>query len=168
MEKIYQALAERNGWNYCDIDGRPYFMKDGRYATPDEHTSEEDKELLSTIISEGSMEMKTLIEMCWNHNIKIGGPCSGIKEFHMKNPVCLHFAMIGNQKVLLPLYKRIDDDYPGFDVDYRREETGDRLDIAFSLKDKELTTKQSDVLFELIRKELESILIEQKKSTSHK
>ena len=61
MEEVYKKLAERNGWRFAMQDDRPYFMKDGNYATPDETTSEEDKELLATIISEGSDEMKQLI-----------------------------------------------------------------------------------------------------------
>ena len=42
MEEIYKQLAQRNGWDYSLSDGRPYFMKNGKYATPDETTTEED------------------------------------------------------------------------------------------------------------------------------
>lgn len=57
MEEIYSQLANRNGWSYSLIDGRPYFIKDGKYTVPDETTTEEDKEILANILSEGSKEM---------------------------------------------------------------------------------------------------------------
>lgn len=166
MEEVYKKLAERNGWRFAMQDDRPYFMKDGNYATPDETTSEEDKELLATIISEGSDEMKQLILTCWDNAIRISGPCSGIKEFHKKNPICLHFGMIGQNKILSLLYQRISAVYPGFNVYYREEDN--RLDINYSLKGKELTVIESNTLFEIIRKELESILMDQKGSSSHR
>ena len=53
--ELYKALAERNGWNFSMSNNRPYFMKNGNYAIPDENTSEEDKELLASIIAEGSI-----------------------------------------------------------------------------------------------------------------
>ena len=85
LESIYKALAERNNWSFSwngEVGNRPYFMKNGNYAVPDETTSLEDKELLAEIISEGSNEMKKLIVDCWNNGVKISGPCSGIKEYH--------------------------------------------------------------------------------------
>lgn len=168
MEEIYKKLAERNGWSYSVSDGRPYFMKNGDYAIPDESTSEEDKDLLATIISEGSMEMKTLVLTCWNNNIKIGGPCSGILEFHKKNPVCLHFAMMAQQDIILPLSERLKKDYPGYNVLYRKGEERDRVDVNYSMGDRAITTIYADYIFKSIRKELEGVLQEQKDSVSHK
>jgi hypothetical protein len=168
MEEIYKALALRNGWTYVIQDERPYFMKNGNYATPDETTSDEDKELLATIMSEGSDEMKNLIIICWNNGIKISGPCSGIKEFHNKQPFALHFSMIGSKDLINQLYSRIEELFPDFSLRKSEKNNELRFDINYFLNGKELMKTESDLIFREIRKVLEDILITQKQSTSHK
>ena len=65
MDKIsiYKELAVRNGWDFSmDMEyNRPYFMQNGNYAIPTSNTTQEDKELLASIISEGSDKLKTII-----------------------------------------------------------------------------------------------------------
>lgn len=155
MEKVYKQLAERNGWSYSMDDSRPYFMKNGDYATPDETTSKEDKELLANIISEGSEELAQLILLCWDNNLKISGPCSGIRKFHEKQPFSLHFCLKAPMDIIEPLHKELQEIFPDFDHLVRVKEELARYDINYFLKGKELTQEESDSIFSIIRKQLE-------------
>ena len=109
----YEELAKRNGWDFY-FDERPYFLKDGKYATPDETTSLEDKEMLAKIIAEGSTELESIILLSWENALKVGGPCSGIREAHKNTPIYLHCAIIGDSERLNYLYEMIYPLYPDF------------------------------------------------------
>ena len=155
MEDAYLELAQRNGWNYSNSDGRPYFMKDGNYAIPDETTSEEDKDILANIISEGSIEMAELIKLCWNNNIKISGPCSGIREYHDKPPFSLHFSFMAEKVLIDPLYESLQNIFPAFNHLYRESNGMIRYDIDYYLNGKELTVDESNEIFFIIKKQLQ-------------
>ena len=154
MDDIYKSLAERNNWSYTTDDGRPYFMKDGKYAVPDEKTSEEDKKLLANIISEGSSEMEELILLCWDNGITISGPCSGIREFHSNPPYMLHFSFTGRKDLIGSLYQRLLIVFPNFNHLYRENDDNMRYDINYPLNGIELTTEQSNQIFSTIKEEL--------------
>lgn len=155
MEEVYRKLAERNGWSYSVSDNRPYFMKDGKYVIPDETTSEEDKELLASIISEGSKEMAQLIQLCWDNGIIISGPCSGIREFHDKPPISLHFSFTGKKDIIDSLYNSLKIEFPDFNHMYREVNGMMRYDINYFLNGKELTTKESDMIYSIIKNQLQ-------------
>ncbi len=155
MDELYRSLAERNGWSYSVTDNRPYFMKDGKYAVPDETTSNEDKELLANIISEGSTEMEQLILLCWNNGVNISGPCSGISEFHNKPPHSLHFTFNGNKDLIEPLYQKLLITFPNFKHLCREQNNTIRYDIDYPLNGIELTTEQSNQIFSIIKEEFE-------------
>ena len=158
-EEIYKDLANRNGWEYSFYDGRPYFMKNGNYAEPNEETSEADKIILAEIVSEGSSEMAKLILMCWKNGIKISGPCSGIREFHDKAPISLHFCFIGESDLIGSLYEQLKTVFPSFDHLYRNiNESDDRYDINFYLGDKELSKEESDFIFSIINNQLSMVI----------
>ncbi len=154
MEEIYRELAKRNGWSYSVSDGRPYFMKNGKYAIPDETTTEEDKELLANIVSEGSIEMAQLILLCWNNGIIISGPCSGIREFHENSPFSLHFSFKASKDLINPLIACLQETFPEFKHMYREENGLIRYDIDYPLKGKELTVAESDEIFSIIKEQL--------------
>ena len=158
MENVYEELAQRNKWEYNLQDGRPYFLKDGKYAVPDENTTIEDKELLANILSEGSDEMAKLILDCWDNNIGISGPCSGIEEFHNEHPFALHFTFIAPKKLIKPLYDSIRTVFPDFDYMYREQNNEVRYDINYMLEGKILTKEQSNEIFSVIREQLEAQL----------
>ena len=151
MNEVYKELADRNGWSYSDSDGRPYFMKDGNYAIPDETTSDEDKEILANIISEGSSEMAQLILLCWDNGIIISGPCSGIREFHKDPPHSLHFSFKASKDLIDPIYADIQETFPTFDHLYRQDNGLIRYDIDYPLKGKELTVTESNEIFSVIK-----------------
>ena len=157
-ETVYKALAERNGWYYFLEGERPYFYKNDVYAVPDETTSEEDKELLAEIISEGSVELKKLLIDCWNNKIKIGGPCSGIKEFH--DPIedhHLQFRFIGSEEFLIPLYTRIKEALPNLIHHIRIN--SDEKDNYYSIHtDNSLTIEESNAIYAIIREQLQICL----------
>ena len=155
MEEIYLQLAQRNGWSYSLSDGRPYFMKNGNYAIPDETTTEEDKELLANIISEGSKEMAQLILICWNNGIIISGPCSGIREFHNNPPFSLHFSFKASRDLIDPLFVNIREIFPTFNHLYREDNDLIRYDIDYPLKEKELTAIEADNVFSIIKEQLQ-------------
>ena len=155
MDELYRNLAERNGWSYSVTDNRPYFMKDGKYAVPDGTTSDEDKELLANIISEGSTEMEQLILLCWDNGVNISGPCSGIKEFHNKPPHSLHFTFNGNNDLIEPLYQKLLITFPNFKHLCREQNNTIRYDIDYPLNGIELTTEQSNQIFSIIKEEFE-------------
>lgn len=154
MEDTYKQLAERNGWNYSLVGNRPYFMKNGKYAVPDDTTSEEDKMLLAQIICEGSIEMAQLIILCWNNGITISGPCSGIKEFHQNQQIVLHFSFTASKELIEPLYQHLKEILPTFNHMCRQQEDSIRYDINYSLNGKELSKKESDQIFRTIRNQL--------------
>ncbi len=157
----YRALAQRNGWDYSygQEDNRPYFMKDGKYAVPDENTSVEDKRLLANAISEGSREMARLILTCWNNGIKIVGPCSGIRSEHKKQPTCLHFGFIGNSELVSKIYETIANTFPSYSHLYRELSSEEsRYDLNYYLNGKELTKDEADTIFEVINLKLPIIL----------
>ena len=158
MEEEYKKLAERNGWTYSVSDNRPYFMKNGNYAVPGENTYQEDKEFLASIISEGSIEMARLIVTCWNNNIGVKGPCSGIEEYHDKHPFALHFTFVAGKDVIEPLVQNIQSLFPNFN--YLCREQGDkiRFDINYVLENKTLTVEESDAIFRIFREQLELII----------
>ena len=159
MEEVYEQLAKRNGWSYSFEGNRPYFMKkEGGYAVPDETTSEEDKQLLAAIISEGSSEMAQLILLCWDNGIIISGPCSGIREYHDEPPFSLHFAFIASKDFIDPLYNSLKDTFPTFDHMYRDKHNLIRYDISYVLKDKELSKEDSDKIFSIMREQVQSQL----------
>lgn len=158
MDEVFRKLAERNGWSYSMSYNRPYFMKNGGYAIPDETTSEEDKELLANIISEGSTEMAQLIQLCWDNGIIISGPCSGIREFHDKPPVYLHFSFKTRKELIDPLYKNLQNIFPTFSHLYsedREDKNMVRYDISYSLDGKELSVTESDEIFSTIKNQLQ-------------
>ena len=165
MEKteLFQQLADRNGWRFVMEEGRPYFMKmEGGYAVPDEKTSEEDKELLANIIAEGSIEMQNLILNCWRNNINISGPCSGIREFHDKPPINLHFAFIGPKEIVKPLSESITAIYPDFGHFLREKDNQVRYDINYFLDNKELTADEADQIFSVFNEQLNKVLASKK------
>ena len=61
MNEVFRELAERNGWSYSISENRPYFMKNGNYAIPDETTSEEDKEQALKFLKDNNMETTMLV-----------------------------------------------------------------------------------------------------------
>lgn len=158
MEEFFLQLSERNDWSYSVVDGRPYFMKNGKYAVPDEKTSEEDKEMLAKIISEGSEEMAQLILLCWNNGITISGPCSGIKEFHNNPPHSLHFSFNGEKELIEPLHQRLSTLFPNFTHLCRNQNDTLRYDIDYPLNGMGLTTEQSNQIFSIIKEEFELII----------
>ena len=166
MEELYLKLAERNGWSYSLNHGRPYFMKNGDYAIPDETTTEEDKELLANIISEGSSEMAQLILICWDNGIVISGPCSGIREFHNEPPFYLHFSFKAKKEFIDSLYNNLKNIFPEFNHgtdEYSNRINGIynglvRYDISYILHGKELTTEESDAIFSIIKGQLQTEL----------
>ena len=158
MEETFKKLAERNGWNYSLTDGRPYFTKNGTYAIPDENTSDEDKELLANIISEGSSEMAQLIRLCWDNGIIISGPCSGIKEFHNKQPFSLHFSFKAPKELIDSLYESMKEVFPSFEHMYRENCGLIRYDIDYFLGGKELSMEESNEIFAIIRAQLQAQL----------
>lgn len=160
---MYEQLAERNGWDYALQDGRPYFQKNGKYAVPDETTSEEDKLLLAGIIAEGSKELAQLIILCWDNGITIGGPCSGIREAHNEPPFYLHFAMSGTEEFILPLHEQLKEMLPGMCRDpYKAQDGTYKYNIAYVLDGKELSTEESDKIFKVIREQVEQELHKEK------
>ena len=130
-------------------------MKDGKYAIPDETTSQEDKELLASIISEGSQEMSQLIQLCWNNGIIISGPCSGIKEFHKNPPVALHFGFIAQASIIDPLYNSLQTALPNINHLYRAENDLVRYDITYMLNNNKLSAQQSNEIFFIIKNQLQ-------------
>ena len=156
---IYEELAQRNNWDYSILDNRPYFMKNGDYATPDENTSDNDKLLLAKIISEGSDEMVNLILKCWDNNIKISGPCSGIKEFHDNPPYRVHFAFISSENIIKPLYEDLKSLFPNCYHLYRDNNVEKiRYDFDYGFGNKELTKEEVDGIFKLINEHLDLVL----------
>ncbi len=154
-------LAERNNWNFSmDIeDNRPYFMKDGKYAAPDETTTKEDKELLAGIISEGSDELKKAILICWENNLKIAGPCSGIKEEHKNQPHSVHFGVMGPEDMIMPLCENLKAKLPDYDHMYRENTNNTaRYDFDYFLKGKNLSKEESNTIFKVIVSSLEDTL----------
>ncbi len=132
-------------------------MKDGNYAVPDEKTTEEDKELLADIISEGSSEMKILILKCWKNNLKIAGPCSGIKEYHPNASMHrVHFGFVGPQEIMSALNEQFKD---YFNVLLREK----KLDVDKVLNEA-ITKEESDIIFrkmnELFDEALSNYLVE--------
>lgn len=166
MDEKFRKLAERNGWSYSISDNRPYFMKNGNYAIPDETTSDEDKELLANIISEGSIEMAQLIRLCWDNGINISGPCSGIRKFHDKPPISLHFSFKADQNLINSLYTNLQTIFPTFHHMYREDKDMIRYDIDYFLNGKELTTEESDEIYSTIKNQLQLIL-ENKRVKKH-
>lgn len=158
MNVAYKELADRNGWNYCELDNRPYFMKDGKYAAPDETTSDEDKELLANIISEGSKEMAQLIQICWDNEIGISGPCSGIREYHDEPPISLHFSFTGKKDIIQPLYHDLQSQYPEFKHLIREDNGSVKYDFDYVLNGKELSTEDSDMIFSVLKAQLQTEL----------
>ena len=133
-------LAERNGWSFSNSD-RPYFMKDGDYAIPDETTSKEDKELLAEIISEGSEELAKAMIISWDNGLKPAGPCSGIKEYHKGDRVMIHFGVTGPSDVILPLSEKLSKELPEYS--HLCREVGEmlRYDFDHHIKNNDLTKK---------------------------
>lgn len=156
--ETYKQLAERNNWDLSISDNRPYFMKNGKYAVPDEQTSEEDKQLLANIIAEGSIEMANLILNCWKNNIEISGPCSGIREFHNKQPFSLHFSFAGPAEVIKPLHDSIKAIFPNFSHLLREKNNQVRYDINYFLDNKELTADEADQIFSVFNEQLNQVL----------
>ncbi len=163
MDELYKQLADRNGWTYNNIEGRPYFMKDGSYAIPDDNTSEEDKLMLAEIISEGSIEMEKLILNCWDNGIIISGPCSGIKEYH-DSSCNLHFSFIGNKELLYSLSRALKPIFPKFDHICREKNDITRYDINYYL-DLGITREESNSIFRIIN---DQFLLELEKNKSKK
>ena len=166
MEELYLQLANRNGWSYSVSDGRPYFMKNGKYAIPDETTTEEDKELLANVISEGSSEMAQLILLCWNNGIIISGPCSGIRECHDKPPFSLHFSFKASKDLIDPLFANVRETFPTFKHMYREDKGLIRYDIDYFLEGKELTVTDSDEIFSAIKNQLQ-LTLDNSKTKKH-
>ena len=158
MNEAYKKLAERNGWSYSESDNKPYFMKDGSYAIPDETTTDEDKELLANIISEGSSEMAQLILLCWNNGITISGPCSGIREFHDKPPISLHFSFKASKEIIDLLFNSLQSTLSTFHHMYRESNGLVRYDIDYFLEEKELSAKESNDIFAVIKNQLQNSL----------
>lgn len=166
MELIeqYKQLAERNGWTFIldEVSHRPYFMKDGDYAVPDELTTEEDKDLLATIIAEGSEQLKRIILMCWKNNIQVTGPCSGIREAHDYPPFSLHLGIVAPSEITTPLHSKLYERFPEFNYLSRAKGEKVRYDIHYFLSNIELTKEQSEQIFEHIANELEKVIEEAK------
>lgn len=156
--EIYKSLAERNNWKFSmEDDNRPYFMKDDKYAMPDEFTSEDDKLLLATIISEGSDEMVRLILNCWENGIEIAGPCSGISEFHERQPIRIHFGIITTKEIIIPLYEELERIMPDYYHLVRIENGKFRYDFNHVLRE-ELSQEESNQIFRIINDNLNNIL----------
>ena len=160
--ETYKQLAERNNWELSISDNRPYLMKNGKYAVPDEQTSEEDKELLANIIAEGSIEMANLILNCWKNNIEISGPCSGIREFHDKQPFSLHFSFNGPAEIIKPLANSIQAIFPNFSHLLREKNNQLRYDVDYFLDKKELTADEADQIFAVFNEQLNKVLTSKK------
>ena len=162
-EESYRALANRNGWTYSVVEDRPYFMKNGNYATPDEQTPQEDREMLAYIISEGSEEMQKLILNCWANGLKISGPCSAIREYHDKQPIALHFAFIGNTDLVNSICENIKTIFPSFEHLCRNKNNGEtRYDIDYALNGKELTNDESNAIFKIFNEQFQAALDNEK------
>ena len=161
MEEVYIELSKRNNWKYFVQDNRPYFYsQEGGYAVPDDKVSIEDKELLASIIAEGSEELAKIAVTCWNNNILISGPCSGIDEYHQdKDNVILHVSFIGPMEIIKPLYDRIKAIYPLYiSDDLRLVKNGlTRIDIGYSVG-KGITHEEANEIFRNIRRELCDVL----------
>ena len=154
-------LAERNNWDFSmdTENNRPYFMKNGDYVTPDETTSKEDKELLAGIISEGSDELKKAILICWDNNLKIAGPCSGIKEEHKNKPHSAHFGVVGPEDMIMPLCENLKVKLPDYNHMYRENmDKTARYDFSYFLNGKDLSKEESEVIFKVIVSSLEETL----------
>ena len=160
--ELYKALADRNGWDFSISDNRPYFMKNGNYAIPNENTSLEDKELLASIIAECSNKLKDIILKCWNNNIIVSGPCSGIKEFHESNPISLHIGIMGPEEIIYYMQQTMQSIFPEFNHMVRESKGLIRYDMSYFLQGKELTTEQSDTIFGTFDEQLNILLNEQK------
>ena len=52
-------------------------------------------------------DLLKLILNCWENNIEIAGPCSGIKEFHTKEPVIMRFGISSTPDTVLSLYEEL-------------------------------------------------------------
>lgn len=166
--ELYEELAKRNNWSFSinSDDNRPYFMKDGKYAIPDEYTSDEDKQLLAAIIAEGSEELAKLIITCWNNNLIVAGPCSGIIEFHDKEPFALHFGVSGKKEIITALYDELMIFLPDLAHRIRDVEDGTRYDLNYFLKGKEISKEEANQIFKAINISLEKILeISEKEKT---
>ena len=150
-------LAERNKWDFSNSD-RPYFMKDGNYAIPDETTSQEDKELLADIISEGSEELAKAMLISWDNGLIPAGPCSGIREYHNEVPRALHFGVKGPSDIILPLSEKLTNDLPEYH--HLCREAGDmlRYDLDYFLNGKELTKEESNAIFKKVVESLNETL----------
>lgn len=152
----YQNLANRNGWSFSMVDNRPYFMKNGDYAIPDETTSQKDKELLAEIISEGSSEMKKTILMCWANHIVISGPCSGITDYHQgKENIMLHFSFAGDKERIENLKRELMIPLP--DLGHRISERNGltRYDITYPTEG--LAPEEANGIFEMINEALRKV-----------
>lgn len=164
MEKleIYRDLASRNGWDFSMVDDRPYFMKNGDYASPNEDTSLEDKRLLANIISEGSSELEKLILLSWNNGLTVTGPCSGIREYHDKPPIALHFGVKGPMEIVFPLYQSLLKDLPDYSHLCRDQDDITRYDFNYFLNGKTLSKEESEKIFKKINEEINEVLGKEK------
>ncbi len=152
----YEELAKRNGWIYSMSDGRPYFMKDGDYASPDETTSKEDKDFLAEIISEGSNEMKKTILMCWENGITISGPCSGITDYHKgKDVVYVHFSFAGEKEKITELYQKLQVPFPDFHHSLSERKGLTRYDFVYQTEP--LALEESNGIFEIVNEALKEV-----------
>ena len=161
----YKALAERNGWEFSMIDNRPYFKKDGNYAVPDENTSREDKELLASIISEGSENLRNIILTCWENGITITGPCSGIREEHDEPPYSLHFGITSSKELASLVNQRLSEQLPNCNHLLRENpDNSYRYDLGLPLRSAgiELSKDQSEQIFKVIFDQLNNVLEENK------
>ena len=160
-EEIYKALAERNGWDFSMNNNRPYFMKDGKYATPSENTSDDDKALLANIISEGSENLRDIILTCWKNGISISGPCSGIRSEHKEPPFALHFGITATKDITEQLYQGLQEELPNCNHSLRgKEATTPRYDLSLFLSSNEieLTKDQSEEIFAVVLSRLNNVL----------
>ena len=161
--RIYKNLAERNNWDFSiGEDTKPYFMKDDNLAIPDEFTSEDDKLLLASIISEGSEELLKLILNCWENNIEISGPCSGIKEFHTKEPVIMQFGISSTPDIVLSLYEELAQIMPDSYHLVKIEDGKIKYNFNHLLRENILTEDESNQVFRIIDDRLNYILRMQK------
>ena len=161
--KIYKNLAERNNWDFSiGEDNKPYFMKDNNLSIPDEFTSEDDKLLLASIISEGSEELLKLILNCWENNIEIAGPCSGIKEFHAKEPVIMRFGISSTPETVLSLYEELARIMPDSYHLVKIEDGKIKYVFNHLLRENTLTKDESNQVFKIINDTLNYILRMQK------
>ena len=161
--RIYKNLAERNNWDFSiGEDNKPYFMKDDNLAIPDEFTSEDDKLLLASIISEGSEELLKLILNCWENNIEISGPCSGIKEFHTKEPVIMQFGISSTPDTVLSLYEELARIMPDSYHLVKIEDGKIKYVFNHLLRENTLTKDESNQVFKIINDTLNYILRMQK------